>query len=308
MTATQPGTTMTAHSVDLVDEDDARRMLFRLLEHVANTARTDTDEHLDEIRARDGEERHLGFARDRLGQQGLTGPGRTDHQNTARNTAAQALELTRIAQELDEFMNLFLGFITASDIGKGSLDLVFGKQACLALAEAHRAALASGAALHLPHEEHEHGNDHQNREARDQQLGPDALLFRLLALDNDVVVDQIADQAVVLDSRADGLERLAVVALTDNHEAVDRHTLDPTFLDLLDEVRVVQRLRLVRGGEIVHHRDQNGGDDQPQNQVFCHVVQNNYPLEQVRNTDPHDGRKPCRFNLLHNVTKLALRL
>lgn len=157
---------MTAHSVDLVDEDDARRMLFRLFEHVANTARTDTDEHLDEIRARDGEERHLGFARDRLGQQGLTGSGRTDHQNTARNTAAQALELTRIAQELDEFMNLFLGFITASDIGKGSLDLVFGKQACLALAEAHRAALATGATLHLPHEEHEHGNDHQNREAR----------------------------------------------------------------------------------------------------------------------------------------------
>ena len=42
---------MTADSVDLVDEDDAGRVLLALLEHVTDTAGADTDEHLDEIGA-----------------------------------------------------------------------------------------------------------------------------------------------------------------------------------------------------------------------------------------------------------------
>ena len=37
--------------VDFVDEDDARRVLLGLVEHVAHAAGADTDEHLDEIGA-----------------------------------------------------------------------------------------------------------------------------------------------------------------------------------------------------------------------------------------------------------------
>ena len=54
---------MAADRVDFIDEDDAGRVLFRLLEHVAHTARADADEHLDEVGARNGEERHVGFTR-----------------------------------------------------------------------------------------------------------------------------------------------------------------------------------------------------------------------------------------------------
>jgi hypothetical protein len=46
-------TAMTADCVDLVDKNDARRRLLALLEHVAHTARTDADKHLDEIGAAD---------------------------------------------------------------------------------------------------------------------------------------------------------------------------------------------------------------------------------------------------------------
>ena len=62
--AAEPGATMPADSIDLVDEDDAGRVLATLLEHVAHTAGTNADEHLDEIRAGDGEEGHIGLAGD----------------------------------------------------------------------------------------------------------------------------------------------------------------------------------------------------------------------------------------------------
>ncbi|CRQ89159.1 hypothetical protein PAERUG_P45_London_17_VIM_2_12_12_02414 [Pseudomonas aeruginosa] len=273
VTTAQAGAAMAADGVDLVDEDDARRMLLGLVEHVADTGSAHADEHLDEVGTGNGEERHLGFAGDGLGQQGLAGAGRADHQHAARDTAAQALELARIAKELDQLADLLLGLVAAGDVSEGGLDLVLGQQARLALAEAHRAAATAAATLHLAHEEHEDGDDHQDREAGDQQLGPDALLFGLLALDHDVVVDQVADQAVVLDRRADGLEGIAVATLAGDDIAIHGHSLDLAILDLLDEVRVVQRLWLARAREIVHHGHQYRRDDQPQNQILCHVVQ-----------------------------------
>jgi hypothetical protein len=51
---------MAADRVDFVDEDDARRVLLALLEEVTDARRADADEHLDEIRSADREERHVG--------------------------------------------------------------------------------------------------------------------------------------------------------------------------------------------------------------------------------------------------------
>ena len=47
-------------------------MLPHLLEQVADTRCTNTDEHLDELRPRNGEEWHAGLACNGLGQQRLT--------------------------------------------------------------------------------------------------------------------------------------------------------------------------------------------------------------------------------------------
>ena len=49
--AAEAGATVTAHGVDFVDEDDAGRVLLRLLEHVAHAAGADADEHFDEVRS-----------------------------------------------------------------------------------------------------------------------------------------------------------------------------------------------------------------------------------------------------------------
>src|SRR5690554_2988712 len=220
MTAAQACATMTAHRIDLVDEDDAGRMLLGLLEHVAHPAGADTDEHFYKIGAGDSEERHLGLAGNRLGQQCLTGTGLTDHQYAARDMPTQTLELARVAQEFNQFADFFLGLVATGDISKGGLDLIFGQHARLALAEAHRPAAATATALHLTHEEHEDGNDDQDREAGNQQLSPDALALRLLAFIHHIIFQQVADQAVVLDRRAYGLEYFTIPALTGNHEAI----------------------------------------------------------------------------------------
>src|SRR5690606_29296099 len=48
--AAEAGATMATNGVDLVDEDDAGGVLLGLLEHVADAAGADADEHLDEVR------------------------------------------------------------------------------------------------------------------------------------------------------------------------------------------------------------------------------------------------------------------
>lgn len=45
--------------VDLINEDDARRVLPRRGKEVAHTRGTHANEHFNEVRSRDGEERHL---------------------------------------------------------------------------------------------------------------------------------------------------------------------------------------------------------------------------------------------------------
>ena len=81
------GAARAAERVELVDEDDRRRLLPRLLEQVAHARRADADEHLDELRAGDREERHAGLAGDRAREQRLAGARRPDQQHALRARA-----------------------------------------------------------------------------------------------------------------------------------------------------------------------------------------------------------------------------
>jgi hypothetical protein len=116
--AAQAGAAMAADRVDLVDEDDAGRVLLGLLEHVAHARGADADEHLDEVRAGDGEERHLGLAGDGAGQQGLAGAGRADHQHALRDLAAERWNFLRVLQELDDLLTSSLASSTPATSAK----------------------------------------------------------------------------------------------------------------------------------------------------------------------------------------------
>ena len=127
--AAEAGAAMAADRVDLVDEDDAGRVLLALLEHVAHAAGADADEHLDEVGAGDGEERHVGLAGDGAGQQRLAGARRADQQHALRDLAAEALELLRVLQELDDLLELLLGLVDAGDVLEGDAADLLGQQA-----------------------------------------------------------------------------------------------------------------------------------------------------------------------------------
>ena len=61
---------------------------------------TDTDEHLDEVRAGDGEERHTGLSGDGAGKEGLARPWRPDEECAFGYASPELLELLGRFQEL----------------------------------------------------------------------------------------------------------------------------------------------------------------------------------------------------------------
>ena len=127
--AAEPGAAMAADRVDLVHEDDAGRVLLALLEQVAHAGGAHAHEHLDEVRARDREERHVGLAGDGLGQERLAGARRADQEHALRDLAAELLELRRVLEELDDLAQLLLGLVHAGHVLEGDLVLLLGDRA-----------------------------------------------------------------------------------------------------------------------------------------------------------------------------------
>ncbi len=159
--AAKPGAAMTAHRINLINEDDAGRVLFRLIEHVAHAARADAHKHFNEVGTRNGEERHIRLTRNGAGEQCLTGARRTNKQRAFRDLAAEALELHRVFQIFDDFLKLFLGFVDARHIVKCDPALTLGQQFRARLAKAHGLAAR---ALHLAHDEQEERKENEQRQ------------------------------------------------------------------------------------------------------------------------------------------------
>src|SRR5262249_42093576 len=153
VSAAEACATVTTHCVDLVDEDDGRRVLLRLVEQVANAARADTDEHLDEVRTRDGVERHARPTPNRASEQRLTGTGRAVQQNTLGDACTHGLELGRLLEEVLDLLKLFDGLVAAGDIVEGDLRALLRDELRPRLAELHDlVAAALHAGEHEPEE------------------------------------------------------------------------------------------------------------------------------------------------------------
>src|SRR5216117_917926 len=107
---------MTTDRVNLVDEDDARRILLALFKQVANARSAHADKHLDEVGTGNREAGNDCFAGDSAREQSLTGSRRAHHEHAFRNSAAEFLKLLRLFQELDYLLQFFFGFFNAGDV------------------------------------------------------------------------------------------------------------------------------------------------------------------------------------------------
>ncbi len=254
---------MAADRVDFVDEHDARGRLLGLLEHVADAAGADADEHLDEVRTGNGEERNARLTGDGAREQRLAGAGRADQQRALGDLAAKPRELARILQVLDDFLKLLARLVDAGDIGKGYAALLFGQHPGAALAEAHRSA--TGVLLHLAHDEEADSEDQQEWQRLVEKDQPHARLLFGLYRDPDALPDETVGDIGV--GRCNGPKRLSVIHLAADRDVADRrggndHRLDIALVDLLDELRISQRLAL-RGASAVE-----GADEQYQSEQY----------------------------------------
>ena len=84
--------TLAADGIQLVNKDDAGRLLLGLFEQVAHARRADAHEHLDEISTAQGEERHVGFTGHGPSEQRLARAGRADEQRSFRDARAKQLD------------------------------------------------------------------------------------------------------------------------------------------------------------------------------------------------------------------------
>src|SRR5690348_4642707 len=179
---------MAANGVDLVDEDDAGGGLLGLIEHIAHTGCADADEHLDEVRAGDGEEGNTRLTRDRTSEKRLAGARRSDQKRALGDFAAEARELAGVLEVLDDFLELLPGLVDSGDVSEGYAALLLGQHARAALAGAHRAG--TGVLLHLAHHEEADAEDEQERQRVVEHVEPDARAFLALDLDRDPLLEQ----------------------------------------------------------------------------------------------------------------------
>ena len=189
--AAEAGAAMAADRVDLVHEDDAGRVLLGLLEEVAHARGADADEHLDEVRAGDAEERHAGLTRDGAREQRLAGARRAVEQHALRDPRAERLELLRVLEELLDLVQLLDRLVHARHVAERDLRRVHAHALGARLAERHH---LRAAALDLVHQEDPEPDEDQDREHVGQQREDHARPRRL-----DVVV---VDQPVGLRLRA----------------------------------------------------------------------------------------------------------
>ena len=88
MASAKTRASLASDSIDLIDEDQAGRLLFPLFEQVSHPGCTDTDEHLHKIRSADGKEGNIGFPRDCSGKECFTRSRRSNQDHAFRDTSS----------------------------------------------------------------------------------------------------------------------------------------------------------------------------------------------------------------------------
>ena len=143
MNGAQTGAALAAYSVDFVYEDDAGGVVLGLIEEVAHARSTHADEHLHELRAAYGKERHASLAGHGARQQCFAGSGRADEQHALGYACPQCLKFLARFQELHYLAQVLLGFFNAGHILEGDGRLVRAEEPGARAAEAHGLVLSA---------------------------------------------------------------------------------------------------------------------------------------------------------------------
>ena len=189
---------MAADRIDLVDEHDGRRLRHRLAEQVPHATGPDTDEHLDEVRSRQAQERHTGLARDGPCEQRLAGARGADEQHPLRDACPETLEAGGVTQVVDDLPQLTDRLVGPRDVSEGHLA---GPIAARRARPTEPQRLATS--LHLQHEPDEDPDDQERREQPEHDVGPDAAVG-VVRVGPYVVCQQVLRELLAVGGREDG--------------------------------------------------------------------------------------------------------
>src|SRR5947209_5585827 len=103
---------MAADGIYLINKDNTWSILLRLIEKIANSRCSNSDEHLDKICSRDRKERYACFTSNCASQKRLSCSGRAEQQYSSGDFPAKPLEFRRLFQKFDNFLKLDFCFIT----------------------------------------------------------------------------------------------------------------------------------------------------------------------------------------------------
>ena len=141
--APEAGTSVSADGVGLVDEHDRRRRGLRLLEEIAHSRSADADEHLNEVRTADREERHACLARHGAREQRLPRARWPEQEHAARDLRPHRLELRRRLEVVLDLLELLDRLIDAGHVGERRLRHVLGNGFVAAAPELHDPSAAT---------------------------------------------------------------------------------------------------------------------------------------------------------------------
>ena len=102
--------------VELVDEDDARRVAARILEEAPHAGRAHAGIHLDEVRTTGEQERDARLSGDRARQERFTRARGSDEEDALGDPSADRHKATRLTQEIDDFFDFVFGLVDTRDV------------------------------------------------------------------------------------------------------------------------------------------------------------------------------------------------
>src|SRR5262249_54419494 len=148
------------------------------------------------------------------------------------NAPAQALEFSRVAEKLDDFLQILLRLVDAGDILEGDAPVRLGEKLGARLAETER--LAAGP-LHLPREENPHPDQSDERQPRDQERDEprDVVLLRARG-DRDPFAVQALDQRRIV--RCVSLKAASVRKGAVDLRPLNEDIADVTLVDLVQKL------------------------------------------------------------------------
>ena len=185
-----------ADGVELVDEDDARGLLLGLLEEIAHARRADADEHLDELGAREEEERHVGLAGHGAGEERLAGARGADEEHALGDAAAEPLVLFGILEEVHDLHQLRLGLVHPRHVGERRFELLAVVDLGLGAAEGERLGRPASHAAHDEDPEADH--ERQRHDPAEEEVAPERALHAPGELD--LVLLELLDEHAVVDA------------------------------------------------------------------------------------------------------------